>query len=113
MTKFNIKTIAQQARYWDLFSRIVPIIFVLVASVYYFNQYTTIGILVWIGVILFGVTSLIWWWWTLFTIIKMFTVLNEAHEKFISISNEINTLREHVEHATDTARRQRSKSTEN
>jgi hypothetical protein len=113
MKQFNLINIPRQAKYWDLFSRIVPIIFVIVASVYYFNQYTTIGILVWTGIILFGVTSLVWWWWTLFTIIKLFSVLNEAHEKFHSISNEISTLKEHIENATDTTGRQRRKSTKN
>lgn len=112
MKQINSKTITQQAKYWDLFSRIVPIIFVIVASVYYFNNYTSIDILVWTAIILFGITSLLWWWWTLMTIIKLSTILNEAYDKFYSISQEIDTLKENISNVNANSRK-RPKSTEN
>lgn len=112
MTQLNSKKISQQAKYWDLFSRIVPIIFVVVASAYYFNNYTSIDFLVWTAIILFGITSLLWWWWTLTTIIKLSSILNEAYDKFYSISKEIDTLKENISNV-NTGSRKRPKSTEN
>lgn len=106
----DISNVTRQAKYWDYFSRIVPLAFVVLAAVFYFNHNTDLEILVWIGIILFCLTSLVWWWWTLRTIIKLSIVLNDAQEKFYTLHHDLSTIKDNITHAKSTGSRQRTKS---
>ena len=110
--KLIISEILKQATWWDYFSRIVPLLFVIVSASFFFNHYTNLELLVWVGIIMFAVTSLIWWWWTLYNIYRLTKILDDSYENFVSVVEELSNLKDSLDENSPN-NRQRRKSSKN
>ena len=96
----KIDKIEAQVAIWDMFARIVPIVFLVFAL-----GLVCLGIIDWeeafwaaLGV--FAVTAVTWWFWTIYTIRHLVHTLHrasknlgEVREEFKHISKEVNDIK--------------------
>ena len=70
--------IREQARLWDMYAKISPIVFVIVMGVLWFLDLVHHTHILWAGAILFGITAITWLFWTVLTIGKIASLLRNA-----------------------------------
>ena len=92
----NMKHIEKQVERWDMFARVVPIIFLVLSL-----GLVCVGIIdwkeaFWAGLAVFAVTAVTWWFWTIYTIRHLVQTLHrasknlgEVREEFKKISKEV------------------------
>ena len=90
----DITKIEAQVERWDMFARVIPIIFLIGAL-----GLVCLGVIdykqaFWAGLAVFAVTAVTWWFWTIFTIRQLVKTLNrasrnlgEVRQEFKDISN--------------------------
>jgi len=88
--------IEQQVERWDLFARLVPTIFLLIAIVLVTTNIIDFETAFWVGMGLFACTAVTWWFWTIYTIRYLVKVLNrastnlqEVREEFKKVSKDL------------------------
>tara|TARA_B100000902_G_C27155724_1_gene836060 strand:- start:419 stop:745 length:327 start_codon:yes stop_codon:yes gene_type:complete len=96
----NMKHIEKQVERWDMFARVVPIIFLVLSL-----GLVCVGIIdwkeaFWAGLAVFAVTAVTWWFWTIYTIRHLVQTLHrasqnlsEVREEFKRVSKEVDDLR--------------------
>lgn len=90
------QTVITQVRIWDLYAKVMPLVFLMIiASLFIFNK-EHIEWLFYTGVGLFGITCIIWWWWTLSTIAKLVWALQKAEKDLDHVAEEITKIRNFV-----------------
>jgi len=72
--------IRDQARLWDIYAKISPIIFIVVAGVMWLLNIVQHDQILWAGAIIFAVTAVTWWFWTVHTIGKIAQLLRSADD---------------------------------
>jgi len=92
----KIDKIEAQVQLWDMFARVVPIIFLVFAL-----GLVCLGIIDWkeafyAALAVFAVTAVTWWFWTIYTIRHLVHTLHrasknlhEVREEFKQISREV------------------------
>tara|TARA_B100000925_G_scaffold195366_1_gene147907 strand:- start:751 stop:1107 length:357 start_codon:yes stop_codon:yes gene_type:complete len=96
----DIKTIETQVERWDMFARVVPILFVGFALVLVCFGVIDYKQAFWAGLGVFAVTAVTWWFWTIYTIRHLVHTLHrasknlgEVREEFKLISKEVNDIK--------------------
>ena len=94
--EIKIDKIEAQVQLWDMFARVVPIVFLVFAL-----GLVCLGIIdykqaFWAALAVFAVTAVTWWFWTIYTIRHLVQTLHratknlgEVREEFKNISREI------------------------
>ena len=92
----QIEKIEAQVQLWDMFARIVPIVFLVFAL-----GLVCLGIIdykqaFWAALSVFAVTAVTWWFWTIYTIRLLVRTLHrasknlgEVREEFKKVSREV------------------------
>ena len=92
----KIDKIEAQVQLWDMFARVVPIVFLVFAL-----GLVCLGIIDWkeafyAALAVFAVTAVTWWFWTIYTIRLLVRTLHrasknlgEVREEFKNISKEV------------------------
>jgi len=80
--------IEQQVERWDLFARLVPTIFLLIALVLVTTNIIDFETAFWVGMGLFACTAVTWWFWTIYTIRHLVKVLNRASTNLLEVREE-------------------------
>ena len=95
------RKIEKQVGNWDIYARIMPTLFLLVALVLVWTGYIDFAQAFWLGLGLFSVTAVTWWFWTIFTIRLLVRTLSrasknleEVKDEFIKIHKEVKALRD-------------------
>ena len=94
--QIKIDKIEAQVQIWDMFARVVPIVFLVSAlglvclGVIHYEQ------AFWAALAVFAVTAVTWWFWTIYTIRLLVQTLHrasknlgEVREEFKNISKEV------------------------
>jgi len=94
------RKIERQVGQWDIYARIMPTLFLLVAITLVWSGYIDFAQAFWLGLGLFSITAVTWWFWTIFTIRLLVRTLHrasknlgEVREEFKDIAKEVQKLR--------------------
>ncbi len=97
MTEEQIK---KQVERWDLFARIVPTTFLVLAGTFIFFDIIDFEQAFWFGLACFAFTAVSWWFWTIYTIRKLVNTLHKAssdlgevRKEFVEIHKELEGLK--------------------
>lgn len=103
LTKGNAGTdqIREQARLWDMYAKISPIIFLIVMSVLWFLDLVHHTHILWAGAIIFAVTAVTWWFWTVHTIGKIAKLLRNADDGVQDALHNLRDIKELVKELRD------------
>lgn len=94
--QIKIDKIEAQVQIWDMFARVVPIVFLVFAL-----GLVCLGVInyeqaFWAALAVFAVTAVTWWFWTIYTIRLLVQTLHrasknlgEVREEFKNISKEV------------------------
>ena len=82
------KRIEMQVERWDLFAKLVPTVFLVIAM-----GLVTLGIIsfataFWVGIGMFASTAVVWWFWTIYTIRHLIKTLARASRNLIEVKTE-------------------------
>ena len=82
------KRIESQVERWDLFAKLVPTVFLVIAM-----GLVTLGIIsfataFWAGIGLFAMTAATWWFWTIYTIRQLIKTLARASQNLLEVKTE-------------------------
>ena len=95
----DITKIEDQVQRWDMFARVIPIIFLIGAL-----GLVCLGVIdykqaFWAGLAVFAVTAVTWWFWTIYTIRHLVHTLHrasknlgEVREEFKRVSKEVHDI---------------------
>ena len=89
--------IETQVERWDLFARITPTVFLIIAIILISTGYIDFGQAFWIGLGLFAVTAVTWWFWTIYTIRHLIRTLNRASRNLGEVRDEFKDVKIKVE----------------
>ena len=67
----KFETIAKQARVWDTYARIAPIVALGTASVSYYINHNFLDSVILTGIALAITTLIIWWFWAVYAIARL------------------------------------------
>lgn len=83
-----------QARRWDRYAKMAPVLFALLMGGLVIAELIDIQWLFFLAIALFGVTAFVWWWWTLSTIITLTLTLKQAEKGLDQIEFELGQVKE-------------------
>lgn len=93
----NLDKIERQVERWDWFARIVPIVFLIFATVL-----VCLGVIdwkeaFWAALSIFAVTAVTWWFWTIYTIRHLVHTLHRASKNLTEVRDEFRKVSIEVE----------------
>ena len=82
------KRIEAQVERWDLFAKLAPTVFLVIAM-----GLVTLGIIsfataFWVGISMFASTAVVWWFWTIYTIRQLIKTLARASQNLLEVKTE-------------------------
>ena len=98
--QIKIDKIEAQVQIWDMFARVVPIVFLVFAL-----GLVCLGVInyeqaFWAALAVFAVTAVTWWFWTIYTIRHLVHTLHrasknlhEVREEFKKVSKEVQDIK--------------------
>lgn len=91
------KDIEKQVERWDLFARLVPTVYLIVAGCFLLFGIIDFKTVFWVGVAGFAFTAVSWWFWTIFTIRKLVYTLHRATADLGEVRNEFQDINKEIE----------------
>ena len=89
----NAKIERQVAR-WDLYAKIAPTVFLIIATISLAYGITSFDTLFNIGMIFFAFTAVTWWFWTIITIRYIIRLMSGATQDLIDVKQDLKEIRE-------------------
>jgi len=90
----NKNRIEKQVARWDLYAKIAPTFFLVVATIALTYGITSFDTLFNIGMVLFAFTAVTWWFWTIFTIRYIINLMSVATQDLIDVKQDLKEIRE-------------------
>ncbi len=90
------RKIETQVGQWDIYARIMPTLFLLVAIVLVWSGFIDFSQAFWLGLGLFSVTAVTWWFWTIFTIRLLVRTLSRASKNLDEVKDEFKEIHKQV-----------------
>jgi hypothetical protein len=84
--------IAKQVERWDLYARLTPTAFLVSAALLLIFDIVSQQTVIYIGLVGFSFTAVVWWWWTIFTIKYLVTTLNRASKGISEVTQEVKSV---------------------
>ena len=88
--------ITKQVERWDLYARIVPTIFLIIAGILIVTGVINFAQAFYVGLGLFAVTAVTWWFWTIYTIRHLVKTLHEASNGLLDVKNEFKHINKEI-----------------
>jgi CBS domain containing-hemolysin-like protein len=82
------KRIEMQVERWDLFARLVPTVFLVIAMGLVALGIISFATAFWTGIGLFAATAVTWWFWTIYTIRQLIKTLARASQNLLEVKTE-------------------------
>ena len=95
------RKIERQVGQWDIYARIMPTLFLLVAITLVWSGYIDFAQAFWLGLGLFSITAVTWWFWTIFTIRLLVRTLGRASRNLEEVKNEFKLIHKEVKALKD------------
>ena len=95
------RKIERQDGQWDIYARIMPTLFLLVAITLVWSGYIDFAQAFWLGLGLFSVTAVTWWFWTIFTIRLLVRTLSRASKNLEEVKDEFKLIHKEVKALKD------------
>ena len=89
--------ISHQVERWDLYARLTPTIFLAFAGLMLLLDIVSQQTVLYIGLLGFAFTAVVWWWWAIFTIKYLVTVLNRTSKELSDVTTEIKSVSEEIQ----------------
>ena len=77
-----------QVERWDLFARLVPTVFLVIAMGLVALGIISFATAFWTGIGLFAMTAATWWFWTIYTIRQLIKTLARASQNLLEVKTE-------------------------
>ena len=91
------RKIERQVGQWDIYARIMPTLFLLVAITLVWSGYIDFAQAFWLGLGLFSITAVTWWFWTIYTIRQLVKTLNRASKNLAEVRAEFKSVAQDIE----------------
>ena len=89
-----------QINIWSMSARVLPVLAILMAAIFYFVDVNTYTQMFFMGVaIMFLAVSITWWWWVMYAIKDIHKNINISISQFDNIRKDINQLRKDIKKA--------------
>ena len=101
---FNLeqtKKIIQQAERWDLYAKITPPFFLALATLLIVFNIIDFDAIFYIGLIMFGLTGVVWWFWSIFTIRYIIKNMSNATNGLRAVRDELKSITTEVKDLRD------------
>ena len=80
--------IESQVERWDLFAKLAPTVFLIIAMVLVSLGIITFTTAFWVGIGMFASTAVVWWFWTIYTIRQLIKTLARASQNLLEVKKE-------------------------
>ena len=97
----HYRRIEQQVERWDLFAKLVPTAFLIIAMILVSFGILSFAAAFWAGVGLFAATAVAWWFWTIYTIRYLVHTLARASRNLVEVKTEFVEIHKEVKALTD------------
>jgi Na+/pantothenate symporter len=84
--------ITQQVERWDLYARLTPTAFLVFGALLLIFDIASQKTVIYIGLVGFSFTAVVWWWWAIFTIKYLVTTLNRASKGLEEVTQEVKSV---------------------
>ena len=91
------REIERQVDRWDLYARLVPTIFLIIALSLVACDVIDFETAFWVGLGLFACTAVTWWFWTIFTIRLLVRTLHRASKNLGEVREEFKEIAKEVQ----------------
>lgn len=91
------REIERQVDRWDLYARLVPTIFLVIALSLVASGVIDFETAFWVGLGLFACTAVTWWFWTIFTIRLLVRTLHRASKNLGEVREEFKEIAKEVQ----------------
>lgn len=88
--------ISLQVERWDLYARLTPTIFLIIAGILIITGVINFAQAFYVGLGLFAVTAVTWWFWTIYTIRHLVKTLHEASNGLQDVKNEFKHINKEI-----------------
>lgn len=99
------RKIERQVQRWDKFAKLAPTLFLVVCFILLFTENADFDVIFLIGMIGFGLTSVVWWFWTLFSITYLVRTFYKAAEELETTGKELREIRKELNGAINRGKR--------
>ena len=89
MDKDKNYKISQQVERWDLYARLTPTAFLVFGALLLIFDIASQKTVIYIGLVGFSFTAVVWWWWAIFTIKYLVITLNRASKNLGEVNREV------------------------
>lgn len=97
----KLEKIASQADKWIWFSRISPVLLLMIASTVYGINYATSPVLLYISWCIFFFTCIVWWLWVIKAIHEMTELFAVVFQLVQRIQHDLNGVRKDLENSSE------------
>jgi hypothetical protein len=91
--EIRLRKIERQVERWDMFAKLSPTFFLLAAFAILVFDHSYFEILFIVGVIFFGITTVVWWFWTIFNIRYLTRVFRRASNGLVEVTEELRQIK--------------------
>jgi hypothetical protein len=96
ITEFTEKT-RKEVHIWDWLGRILPLTALFALSIFHYADLHSLRDLVLgISLVVFVTICFVWWYWALRKIISSVKYIQQAHQKFADLTDELRQLRKNL-----------------
>jgi surface polysaccharide O-acyltransferase-like enzyme len=88
--------IVQQVERWDLYARLTPTLFLVIAGLLLLLDIVSQQTILYVGLTGFAFTAVVWWWWAIFTIKYLVMVLNSASKGISEVAQEVKSVTDEI-----------------
>jgi surface polysaccharide O-acyltransferase-like enzyme len=88
--------IAKQVERWDLYARLTPTLFLVIAGLLLLLDIVSQQTILYVGLTGFAFTAVVWWWWAIFTIKYLVMVLNSASKGISEVAQEVKSVTDEI-----------------
>jgi Na+/pantothenate symporter len=88
--------ITQQVERWDLYARLTPTAFLVFGALLLIFDIASQQTVIYIGLVGFSFTAVVWWWWAIFTIKYLVMVLNSASKGISEVAQEVKSVTDEI-----------------
>lgn len=92
MDEHTNRKITQQVERWDLYARLTPTAFLVSAALLLIFDIVSQRTVIFVGLVGFSFTAVVWWWWAIFTIRYLVTTLNRASKGLEDVTQEVKSV---------------------
>ena len=92
MDEHTNQKITQQVERWDLYARLTPTAFLVSAALLLIFDIVSQRTVIFVGLVGFSFTAVVWWWWAIFTIRYLVTTLNRASKGLEDVTQEVKSV---------------------